>query len=254
MQRALHCGGIAMFDKRENRLLTALEPGDLSLLTPHLRTGYFAKGAILQEQEAPVAEVYFPLEGMVALVSVMENGQIVESALIGREGAIGAFAGLGPWHAFTRAMVQIPVTAAVISTSHFQAAVAKSEPIRHLILRYKEALLGQVQQTAACNALHELEPRLARWLLQALDRVDEHELALTHDLIAQMLGARRSTVTVIANKFRDAGLIRYHHGRIVVLDRDGLEHTACECYRTLRRRADGVVRPAGPAHPITEMA
>ena len=106
-----------MFDKPENRLLAALEPVDLSLLTPHLRTGYFAKDAILQEQDTLVDEVYFPLNGMVALVSVMENGQIVESALVGREGAIGAFAGLGPWHAFTRA--------AVIATSHVQAAVAK---------------------------------------------------------------------------------------------------------------------------------
>jgi CRP-like cAMP-binding protein len=243
-----------MFEKPENRLLASLEPVDLSLLTPHLRTGCFAKGAILQEQEATVAEVYFPLNGLVALVSVMDNGQIVESALVGREGAIGAFAGLGPWHAFTRAAVQISTTAAVIATPHFQAAVAKSERIRDLILRYKETLLGQVQQTAACNALHELEPRLARWLLQALDRTDEHELALTHDLIAQMLGARRSTVTVIANKFRDAGLIRYQRGCIVLLDRAGLEHAACECYRALRRRTEGVARPAEPAHAPTEMA
>jgi CRP-like cAMP-binding protein len=243
-----------MFEKPENRLLASLEPVDLSLLTPHLRTGCFAKGAILQEQEAPVAEVYFPLNGLVALVSVMDNGQIVESALVGREGAIGAFAGLGPWHAFTRAAVQISTTAAVIATSHFQAAVAKSERIRDLILRYKETLLGQVQQTAACNALHELEPRLARWLLQALDRTDEHELALTHDLIAQMLGARRSTVTVIANKFRDAGLIRYQRGCIVLLDRAGLEHAACECYRALRRRTEGVARPAEPPHAPAEMA
>ena len=243
-----------MFDKRENRLLAALEPADLSLLTPHLRTGHFTKGAILQEQEASVAEVFFPLNGMVALVSVMESGQIVESALVGREGAVGAFAGLGPWHAFTRAAIQIPTTAAVIATSHFQAAVAKSERIRDLILRYKETLLGQVQQTAACNALHELEPRLARWLLQAHDRTGEDELALTQDLIAQMLGARRSTVTVIANKFRDAGWIRYHRGCIVVLDRAGLEHMACECYRALRRRAEGVARLKEPAHAPAEMA
>src|SRR5262245_51423533 len=164
-------------------MLAALGPADLSLLTPHLRTGYFAKGAIFQEQEAAVTEVFFPLNGMVALVSVMENGQVVESALVRREGAIGAFAGLGPWHAFTRAAVQIPTTAAVIPTSHFQAAVAKGERIRDLILSYKETLLGQVQQTAACNALHELEPRLARWLLQTLDRTDEYELALTQESI-----------------------------------------------------------------------
>src|SRR4029453_14786459 len=127
---------------------------------------YFSQGAVLQEQEAPVAHVYFPMNGMVSLVSVMEDGQVVESAVVGREGAVGAFAGLGPWSA-TRATVQIPATVAVISTSHFQAAVNQSERIRDLILRYKESLLGQVQQTAACNALHPLEARLARWLVQA---------------------------------------------------------------------------------------
>src|SRR5262245_30539959 len=144
----------------------------------------------------------------------------------------------------------IPTTAAVIATSRFQAAVSKSERIRDLILRYKETLLGKGQQTSACHALHELEPRLPRWLLQALDRTVEHELALTQDFIAQMLGARRSTVTVIANKFRDAGLIRYHRGCIVVLDRARLEDVACECYRALRRRAEGVARPGEPAHAL----
>jgi CRP-like cAMP-binding protein len=116
---------------------------------------------------------------MVSLVSVMEKGQIVETAVVGRKGVVGAFAGLGPWNAFTRATVQIPGTVAVICASHFQAAVRKSERIRDLMLRYKEALLCQVQQTAACNALHRLESRVARWLLQALDAADDHEIEKT---------------------------------------------------------------------------
>jgi CRP-like cAMP-binding protein len=231
-----------MLDKLENQLLAALEPGDYALLMPHPRAAYFTQGAVLQEQEAPVAHVYFPMNGMVSLVSVMEDGQVVESAVVGREGAVGAFAGLGPWSA-TRATVQIPATVAVISTSHFQAAVNQSERIRDLILRYKESLLGQVQQTAACNALHPLEARLARWLLQALDRTDERELPLTQDSIAQMLGARRTTVTLIAGKLQEAGLIRYRRGRIIILDKAGLEHLACECYRAIRRRTEGVVPP-----------
>jgi CRP-like cAMP-binding protein len=229
-------------DKLQNRLLAALEPADYALLLPHLRIAHFAQGTVLQQQEAAVERVYFPLNGMVSLVSVMEDGQVVESAVIGREGTVGAFAGLGPWHAFTRATVQIPATIAVIPTPDFQRAVSQSERIRYLILRYKEALLGQVQQTAACNALHRLESRLARWLLQALDRTDESELPLTHDSMAEMLGVRRSSVTVVANKLQEAGFIRYRHGRIVVLDRAGLEDAACECYRAIRRRTDNVVR------------
>src|SRR5215475_9119349 len=134
--------------KVQNRLLATLEPADYALLVPHLRTVHFAQGTILQEQEAPVVRVYFPMSGIVSLVSVMGNGEIVETAVVGREGAVGAFAGLGPWRAFTRATVQIPATIAVMPSSNFQAAVSQSKRMRDLILRYKEGLLGQVQQTA----------------------------------------------------------------------------------------------------------
>ena len=232
-----------MPDRLQNRLLAALAPTDYALLVPHLRTAHFAQGTILQEQGSTVTRVYFPLNGMVSLVSVMEDGQAVETAVVGREGALGAFVGLGPWHAFTRAMVQIPAITAVIAASDFRAAVSQSERIREFILTYKEALLGQVQQTAACNALHPLEGRLARWLLQALDRTDERELPLTQDSIARMLGVRRTTVTLLASRLQERGLIRNRRGHIVVLDRAGLEDVACECYRSVRLRTESVVRP-----------
>jgi CRP-like cAMP-binding protein len=243
---------LTTLDKLQNQLLAALEPADYALLEPHLRTAHFAKGTVLQEQGAPVERVYFPLSGMVSLVSVMEDGQVVETAVVGREGAVGAFAGLGPWHAFTRATVQIPGTVAVISASDFQAEVSESECIRDLILRYKETLLAQVQQTAACNALHPLEARLARWLLQALDRT-ESDLPLTQDSIARMLGVRRTTVTVVASRLQEGGLIRWRRGHIVVLDRVGLEDAACECYRAICWRTDNVVRPAEMAHSPIEI-
>jgi CRP-like cAMP-binding protein len=227
-------------DNSRNGLLAALEPFDFALLHPHLRQLSLTAGATLQEQEAPVEQIYFPLSGLVSLVTVMEAGEVVETATVGRQGAVGAFAGLGHWHAFTRAVVQIPGTAMVISASHFRATVSRSERIRDLILRYKEGLLAQVQQTAACNALHQVEARLARWLLQAIDCVDDLQLPLTHDHLAEMLAVRRTTVTVIAGKLQEARLIRYHRGRIVVLDRVGLEKMACECYRTMRRRTDAM--------------
>ena len=191
-----------MFDKRENRLLAALDPTAYALVRPHLSTACFEQGTNLQEQEAPVVQVYFPMNGLVSLVSVMDDGHEIETAVVGRDGAVGAFVGLGRWNAFTRASVQIPATCAVITESHFRAAARQSERIRDLILRFKEALLGQVQQTAACNALHPLEARLARWLLQALDLTNGRELPLTQESLAKMLGVRRTSVTVIANRLQ----------------------------------------------------
>jgi CRP-like cAMP-binding protein len=235
-------------DKLQNRLLAALEPADYALLSPLLRTVYFAQGTILQEQGAPVTRVYFPLMGIVSLVSVMENGQIVETAIIGRDGAVGAFVGLGRSNAFTRAMVQIPATVAAISASDFQAAVSQSERIRDLILRYEETLFGQVQQTAACHALHPLEARVARCLLQALDLTEERDIPLRQDSIAQMLGGRRTAVTLTAGRLQERGLIRCGRGHIVVLDRTRLEDAACECYRAIGLRTDNVARaPADSA-------
>jgi CRP-like cAMP-binding protein len=232
-----------MFDKRENRLLAALDPTDYALVRPHLSTACFERGAILQEQEAPVAHVYFPMSGLVSLVSVMKDGHEIETAVVGRDGAVG-FVGLGRWNAFARATVQIPATCAVITESHFRAAVSQSERLRDLMLRFREALFVQVHQTAACNALHPLEDRLARWLLQALDLTDERELPVTQESIAKMLGVRRTSVTLIANRLQADGLIRYRRGHIVVLNRMGLEEVACECYRAICRRTVNVVRAA----------
>jgi CRP-like cAMP-binding protein len=230
-----------------NRLLAMLDRTDFELLSPHLCDAPLVQGLVLQEQEAPVEKVYFPVSGVISLISVMEGGEVVETAMVGREGAVGAFGGLGPWNAFTRAVVQLPGLATVIPVAGFQAAVAQSDRIRNLVLRYKETLLAQVQQTAACNALHHLEERLARWLLQALDRTDGSNLPLTQELISQMLAVRRTTVTVIASKLQQAGLIRYHRDRIEIVDRLKLEEAACECYGTIRRRTEAVVRTLQPA-------
>jgi CRP-like cAMP-binding protein len=229
-----------LVDNGRNRLLRALEPSDFALLRPHLRAASFAQGVILQEQETAVEHVYFPLSGMISLETIMQDGEVVETAAIGREGVLGAFAGLGPWDAFTRAIVQIPLDATAISTPWFQVAASQSGRIRDLILRYKEGLLAEVQQTAACNALHPLEARLARRLLQALDRAEGPDLPLTQDALAHMLAVRRTTVTLVAAKFQDVGLIKQRRGRVVILNRPGLEKLVCECYGTIRRRMDTV--------------
>jgi CRP-like cAMP-binding protein len=223
-----------------NRLLAALDPDDLALLAPALRPVPMAPGAVLHEPDAPVAQIYFPLSGAISLLSVTKGGDAIETATIGREGAVGAFAGLGRGNAVSRAVVLLPGTAAAISVSRFQAAVSQGEGIRDLVFRHAEALLAQVQQTGACHALHPLEARLARLLLEITDRAEDPQLPLTQESIAHLLAARRSTITVIASRLQASGLIRYHRGRIEIIDRPRLERVACECYRTISRRTDAI--------------
>ena len=225
---------------RRNRLLAALPPADLALLTPHLKDVTLEQGAVLQEQGERIDQVYFPHEGMISLLAVMQQGEAIETATMGREGAVGSLAGLGPRRSHTRAVVQVAGTASRIAAGRFCKAAEESQAIRDSIVRYGEMLLIQVQQTAACNALHDVEERLSRWLLQARDRVDGNTIRLTHEFLSQMLGVRRPTVTVVARMLQDAGLIRYHRGHIEIVDRRGLEARACECYAVIRQQIDKI--------------
>jgi CRP-like cAMP-binding protein len=222
----------------QNRLLAALHPADFSLLKPHLKRIVLEQGVLLHEQEDPVEQAYFPQSGMISLLAVMGDGQAIETATVGREGTVGAMAGLGPAHASSRAVVQVAGTAWVITTSQLQAAVRQSEHLRNVILQYKETLLAQVQQTAGCNALHKAEARLARWLLQTRDRVDSDRVPLTQEFLSQMLGLRRTTVTMVAGVLQKAGLIAYRRGHVEIIGRTGLEQAACECYGIIRRRTE----------------
>jgi CRP-like cAMP-binding protein len=223
---------------RRNRLLAALRPPELMLLEPHMKETPLEQGAMLQEQGEPIERVFFPNSGMISLVAVMRHGNAVETATVGREGAIGAMSGLGPRHAFTRAVVQMAGTAFQIATTKFQSIVEQSTAIRDIVVRHNEVLLAQVQQSAACNALHEAEARFCRWLLQSRDRSDSDIVPITQEFLAQMLGVRRTTVTLVAQSLQDKGLLRYRRGRIEILDRDGLEARACECYEVVRREIE----------------
>jgi CRP-like cAMP-binding protein len=225
---------------RRNRLLTALSAADLALLTPHLKDFVLEQGAVLQEQGERIDQIYFPHAGMISLLAVMQQGEAIETATIGREGAVGSLAGLGPRRSYTRAVVQVAGTASCIAAGRFCKVAGESQAVRDSIVRYGEMLLIQVQQTAACNALHDVEERLSRWLLQARDRVDGNIIRLTHEFLSQMLGVRRPTVTVVARTLQDAGLIRYHRGHIEIVDRHGLEARACECYAVIRQQIDKI--------------
>jgi CRP-like cAMP-binding protein len=176
---------------------------------------------------------------MVSIVVVLSGGgKSVETATVGREGAVGAIAGLGERLASARAIVQVAGSGSRIGARQLQAAVRQSPFLRDFIVRYQEMLLHQAQQSTACNALHEARPRLCRWLLQTRDRLDSDMVALTQEFLAQMLGVRRTTVTELARGLQSKGLVRYKRGKIEILDRQGLEECACECYGALRHQAD----------------
>jgi CRP-like cAMP-binding protein len=217
-----------------NRLLAALPTPDYSLLHAHLKEVALEQGHVLQDQGQRIQYVYFPLSGMISLLSVMRDGKAVETTAFGRDGTVGASYGLGASHSYTRAVVQIEGRAARIAAPQFQKMVKESERLRELIVRYKELRLAQAQQSVACNALHGAEARLSRWLLQTSDIVGGNVVPLTQEYLSQMLGVRRTTVTAIARTLQRTGLIDYTRGRIEITDRDKLKKFSCECYEVLR--------------------
>jgi CRP-like cAMP-binding protein len=234
----------AITHRHSNRFLASLPPHDFAMLAPHLRTIALERRVLLHDTGDEIEHVYFPHTGMVSMVAVMQSGATVETATIGRGGVIGASAGLGARLTTARAVVQLPGTAAWIAAPQFHAAAAQSQVIRDLIVRYNDLLLAQVQQSVACNALHALGARLCRWLLQTLDCVDGNVIAVTQEFLGQMLGVRRTTVTIAAQPLQNAGVIRYRRGHIEILDRAALEDMSCECYGTIRQNVDTVFSSA----------
>jgi CRP-like cAMP-binding protein len=217
-----------------NKLLAALPRTDFELLAPHLTTLQLAQGTVLYEAGNEVDEVYFPLSGMVSLVVVMRDGKAIETATVGREGVVGAMSGLGLHTSWVRAIVQLPTFASRISSPQLRKIVALSKPVRDLGVRYNEVLLEQARITAACNALHHIEARFCRWLLQTRDRAESDTLNLTQEFLSEMLGVRRTSVTEVASKIQADGAISYARGVIRILDLEALKGMSCECYETLR--------------------
>ncbi len=179
---------------------------------------------------------------MVSLLAVMRDGEAIETATVGSEGVVGAMAGLGLHITLTTAPVaQTPLVASRIAAPAFRRAVEASTALRDLIVRYNEALLAQVQMTAACNALHSLESRLARWILQTRDRIDTDAIPLTQELLSEMLGVRRTSVSEVASKLQAANLITYNRGVITIGDRQALERASCECYESIKTKTAAIM-------------
>jgi CRP-like cAMP-binding protein len=217
----------------DNKLLASLPRDDFELLAPVLTALSLAQGIVLAEPGDEFDHVYFPHSGMLSLLAVMKDGKAIETATVGREGIVGGMAGLGLYKSMVRVVVQLPITASRISASHFRKAADKSDAVRNLCINFNEVLLSQARVTAACNALHLTEARLCRWLLQSADRTASNTVTLTQELLAEMLGVRRTSVTEVASKIQGYGAISYSRGVIKILDRTALESLACECYQTL---------------------
>lgn len=221
-----------------NRLLAALPPADLGLLTPHFQKIFFEPDAVLVRSGDELDQVYFPHSGAIVFMVEMPDGETVATTLMGWEGALASLSVLGPSRSSVTAVARVAGTASRISAAKFRLAYARSAAIRHVVQVHARTLLLQLQHVAACNALHRVDGRMARWLLQLHDRVPHDVLPLTQEALAQLLGVRRTTVTLTMSKLRAGGAIRSERRGLIEVDRTQLDSMACECYALMQRRID----------------
>jgi len=230
--------GVSANGLRQNHLLASLPNQEWDRWSPLLERIEMPLGSVVYESGVTLPYVYFPTTSIVSLLYVMTNGASAEIAVVGNEGIVGISLFMGGESTPSRAVVQSAGSGCRLDAEVMKAEFARGGPVLHLMLRYTQALITQMAQTAACNRHHSLDQQLCRWLLLSLDRLGGDELVMTQELIANMLGVRREGVTEGALKLQKAGLIRYSRGHITVLDRAGLEERACECYAVVKREYD----------------
>ena len=229
-----------------NRLLAVLPAADRERLYPHLEPVSMALGDVVYESGSLQEYVYFPTTSIVSLLYVMADGASAEIAVVGNDGMVGIALFMGGETTPSRAVVQSAGSAFRLSGHVLKREFTRGGALQHLLLRYTQALLTQMAQTAVCNRHHSIDQQLCRWLLLSHDRLSSNTLIMTQELIANMLGVRREGVTEAAGALQDAGLIRYSRGRITIVDRPGLERRSCECYDVVRRESDRLL-PDAPA-------
>ncbi len=223
---------------KHNHLLAALPEAEYTRWLANLELTELPLGKVLYESGSRLSHVYFPTTAIVSLLYLMEDGASAEIAVVGFEGLIGISLFMGGESTTSRAVVQSAGYGFRLKASTMMLEFNRAGPVMHLLLRYTQALISQMTQTAVCNRHHSLDQQLCRWLLLSLDRLPGNELAMTQELIANMLGVRREGVTEAAGHLQDAGLIEYRRGHITVLDRPGLEHRTCECYSVVKQEYD----------------
>ena len=225
-------------DLIDNRLLHTL-PGEVyERLRPALEPASLALGEVVYEVGRRMTHVYFPTSSVVSLIYTMQDGDTAEMGLVGNEGVVGIALFMGGEMTPNQAVAQVAGGALRMKASAMLEEFRRGGPFQLALLRYTQALITQISQTAVCNRLHPIEQRLCRWLLLTRDRVPSDEILMTHEFIAHMLGVRREGVSAAAHHLQEAGLIRYRHGHITILDRKGLKAATCECYRVVKEEFD----------------
>jgi CRP-like cAMP-binding protein len=238
----------------QNHLLAALSAADFARLSPHLELCPMQLGEALYESGGRLQHVYFPTTSIISLLYVMEDGASAEIAVVGNEGILGISLFMGGETTPSRAVVQSAGYGYKLRAQLLKNEFNRAGPVMHLLLRYTQALITQMAQTAVCNRHHSVEQQLCRWLLLSLDRLSGDELSMTQELIANMLGVRREGVTEAAGKLQKAGLIHYSRGRITVTDRPGLEKAVCECYGVVKKEFDRLLSDIPRGAPFVAIA
>jgi CRP-like cAMP-binding protein len=229
-----------------NILLSLLSTSDLKRLEPYLKPTHFEQHHVLFEADEQIRHVYFPTGGVVSLVVTLSTGETVEVAMVGLDGVVGAAAALDGKVALSRGIVQLGGEIVVCDIEALKSTALQSPKLLALLIRHEQTVYAQAQQSAACFATHQVAARLSRWLLRARDLSGSDTLSFTQEYLAQMLGVRRTSVTVVAHTLQAAGLIKYARGKIQILNTEGLQDSACECYATVKSQYGKLVGGIGP--------
>jgi CRP-like cAMP-binding protein len=224
--------------RSKNGLLASLTADNFELLRPHLRTVELLQDRVLAETGDRLTKVYFPHSGVISLVLPLKKGEGIEIAMVGRDSVLGAFAALGEPISLSDVVVLIPGVASILDVEHLHAAADRSPQLRATLVRHQQALFVQAQQAAVCNAVHPVEARLPRWLLRTYDLSGSNRLPLTQELMAQMIGAKRNSVSIEAHTLQQSNLIRYSRGQVEIVDLEALTRASCECYAAVKAQCE----------------
>jgi CRP-like cAMP-binding protein len=223
--------------QHQNSILAALAPAVFEKIKPHLRLTDLKQGSVVFETRGIIENVYFPHSGIISLVVELKEGDMLETAMVGNDGVLGASSALDGKISLNKAIVQAAGVASAMKTDKFRELARTDDHFHSLLIRHEQVLFASAQQAAACNASHLVEARLCRWLLRMRDLLGE-DLRLTQEFLGQMIGVRRSSVSLVAGTLQAAGLIKYRRGHIEILDVDGLKEASCECYEAVKGHYD----------------
>ena len=233
-------------NRHPNRFLASLDTRDFGLLLPRLKPFELVHEDLLFDAGERVNWVYLPHSGAISLIVGLADGQLIEAAMVGRDSLVGGSAALDGGVALNRGIVQVEGAASILDVDTLREGAERSGALRTMLIRHEQAQFAQAQQSAACNVSHSVEARLSRWLLRTRDVTGSDTLGLTQEFLAQMLGVRRSSVSLVANTLQAAGLIRYRRGRIEITNLEGLQATSCECYETVKMHNNRLIGNGSP--------